>query len=173
MFLRLCTTYTRQSNAVNLATNYFQQRLQADRAEGTSAAQAGQSDPRPRLSAERRGEEDALHHGAGQGTPALARRVGRLGRRGHAHAADSAGRALFGMGVGAAVAVASAGVAGTLLVKQFQSQQPPPLPVQESISGNPKFNFNLIPEPMKNRCIRSCAGLSGWRDHLRAAGSRV
>jgi outer membrane protein assembly factor BamB len=149
VFLRLCTTYTRQSDAVNLATNYFQQRLQADRQKGRQRRRLVNLilDPAYPLDEEEKKtlfimapgksralwlEELAVSVGAATLTQQLSR------------------RALFGMGVGAALTVASAGVAGTLLVKQFQSQQPPPLPLQESISGNPKFNFNLIPEPMKN-----------------------
>src|SRR5690242_19595449 len=34
VFLRICTSHTRQSNAVNIATNYFQHLLQRDRHRG-------------------------------------------------------------------------------------------------------------------------------------------
>jgi outer membrane protein assembly factor BamB len=59
-------------------------------------------------------------------------------------------RALIGMGVGAALTVASASVAGTLLVRQFQRQQPPPLPKQESISGNPRYNYAFLDDDPKS-----------------------
>ena len=142
VFLRLCTTYTRQSDAVNLATNYFQQQLQAERRKGHQRRRLVNLilDPAYPLDEEEKKtlfimapgksralwlEELAVSVGAATLTQQLSR------------------RALFGMGVGAALTVASAGVAGTLLVKQFQSQQPPPLPLQAKISGNPRFSFRL------------------------------
>ncbi len=148
VFLRVCTTYTRQSNAVKLATDFFQRVLEKDR-RGPSQRRRLVNlilDPAYLLDDEEKKtlyimapgksrplwlEELAISVGAATLTQQISR------------------RALFGMGAGAAVAVASAGVAGTLLAKQFRSQQPPALPLQQSISGNPKFNFNLIPEPMK------------------------
>jgi len=150
VFLRVCTTHTRQSNAVKLATDHFQLQLQRDRSKGGRQRRRLVNlilDPAYLLDDEEKKtlyimapgksrplwlEELAISVGAATLTQQISR------------------RALFGMGAGAAVAVASAGVAGTLLVKQRQSQQPLPLPLQQSISGNPKFNFNLIPEPMKN-----------------------
>jgi outer membrane protein assembly factor BamB len=149
VFLRVCTIHTRQSNAVKLATDFFQQALNKDRRGPNQRRRLVNLilDPAYLLDDEEKKtlyimapgksrplwlEELSVSVGAATLTQQLSR------------------RALFGMGAGAAVAVASAGVAGTLLVKQFRSQQPPPLPVQQSISGNPRFNFNLIPEPMKN-----------------------
>ena len=146
---RLCTTYSRQSDAATLATNYCLQRIQADRRKGRQRRRLVNLilDPAYPLSDEEKKtlfimapgkaralwlEELAVSVGAATLTQQLSR------------------RALLGMGVGAAVAVASAGVAGTLLVKQFQSQQPPPLPLQESISGNPKFNFSFFEQPLKD-----------------------
>lgn len=148
VFLRVCTTHTRQSNAVKLATDFFQQALEKDRRGPNQRRRLVNLilDPAYLLDDEEKKtlyimapgksrplwlEELAVSVGAATLTQQLSR------------------RALFGMGAGAAVAVASAGVAGTLLVKQFRSQQPPALPLQQSISGNPRFNFNLIPEPMK------------------------
>jgi outer membrane protein assembly factor BamB len=152
VFLRLCTTHTWQSDAVNLATSYFQQLLQGEREKRRQrrrlvnlildAAYPLSDEEKKTLFIMAPGksrplwlEELAVSVGAATLTQQLSR------------------RALFGMGAGAVVAVASAGVAGTLLVRQFQQQQPPPLPFQESISGNPKFNFNLISEPMKNNAF--------------------
>ncbi|HEY7342830.1 MAG TPA: hypothetical protein VH591_18285, partial [Ktedonobacterales bacterium] len=149
VFLRVCTAHTRQSNAVKLATDFFQQALERDRRRPRQRRRLVNLilDPAYPLDDEERKtlyimapgkaralwlEELAVSVGAATLTQQLSR------------------RAFFGMGVGAAVAVASAGVAGTLLVKQFRSQQPPPLPVQQSISGNPRFDFNLIPEPLKD-----------------------
>lgn len=149
VFLRVCTTHTRQSNAVKLATDFFQQALEKDRKGPNQrrrlvnlildSAYLLDDEEKKTLYIMAPGksrplwlEELAVSVGAATLTQQISR------------------RALFGMGAGAAVAVASAGVAGTLLVKQFRSQQPPALPLQQSISGNPKFNFNLIPEPMKN-----------------------
>ncbi|HEU4783647.1 MAG TPA: PQQ-binding-like beta-propeller repeat protein [Ktedonobacterales bacterium] len=148
VFLRVCTSHTRQSNAVKLATDFFQQALAKDRRGPNQRRRLVNLilDPAYLLDDEEKKtlyitapgksrplwlEELSVSVGAATLTQQISR------------------RALFGMGAGAAVAVASAGVAGTLLVQQFRSQQPPPLPVQQSISGNPKFNFNLIPEPMK------------------------
>jgi outer membrane protein assembly factor BamB len=152
VFLRLCTTHTHLSDAANLATSYFQQLLQADRRRGRQRRRLVNLilDPAYPLSDE---EKRTLYIMApGKSRPLWLEEL--------AVSVDAATltqqlsrRALFGMGAGAAVAVASAGVAGTLLVKQFQSQQPPTLPLQQSISGNPKFNFNLIPEPMKNNAF--------------------
>ena len=143
VFLRVCTTHTRQSNAVKLATDYFQQLLQQDRSKGGRQRRRLVNlilDPAYPLDVEEKKtlyimapgkaralwlEELAVSVGAATLTQQLSR------------------RALFGMGAGAAVAVASAGVAGTMLLKQFQSQQEPPLPVQAKISGNPRFSFRL------------------------------
>lgn len=153
VFLRLCTSHTRQSDAVNLATDSFQQLLKQDRRKGQPQRRKLVNlvlDPAYLLSEEEKQtlyimapgkarplwlEELAVSVGAATLTQQLSR------------------RALFGMGAGAAVAVASAGVAGTVLVRQFRAQQPQPLPVQESISGNPKFNFNLIQQPMKENAF--------------------
>ena len=136
VFLRVCTAHTPQSNTVHLATSYFQQILQRNREKLRLVNLI--LDPAYPLSEEDKKtlfiatpgksrplwlEELAVSVGAATLTQQLSR------------------RALFGMGVGAALTVASAGVAGTLLVRQYQSQQPPPLQKQESISGNPRFNY--------------------------------
>lgn len=153
VFLRLCTTHTRQSDAVNLATDSFQQLLQQDRRKGQRQRRKLVNlilDPAYPLSEEETqtlyimapGKSRALwleELAISVGAATLTQQVSR--------------RALFGMGAGAAVAVASAGVAGTLLVQQYRSQQPPALPLQQSISGNPRFNFNLISEPMKDNAF--------------------
>lgn len=148
VFLRVCTAHTRQSNAVKLATDAFQRLLEKDRRGPRQRRRLVNLilDPAYLLDEEEKKtlyimapgksrplwlEELAVSLGAATLTQQLSR------------------RALFGMGAGAAVAVASAGVAGTLLVKQFQLQQPPPLPLQESISGNPRFNFSFFQEPTK------------------------
>lgn len=144
VFLRVCTAHTPQSNAVSLATSYFQQLLQRNR--GKLRLVNLILDPAYPLSEEEKKtlyifapgksrplwlEELAVSVGAATLTQQLSR------------------RALFGMGVGAVLTVASASVAGTLLVRQFQGQQPPPLPLQESISGNPRFNFSFFQEDPK------------------------
>jgi outer membrane protein assembly factor BamB len=138
VFLRVCTAHTPQSNAVYLATSYFQQILQRNR--GKRRLVNLILDPAYPLSEEEKKtlfiatpgksrplwlEELAVSVGAATLTQQLSR------------------RALFGMGAGAVLTVASASVAGTLLVRQFQSQQPPALGVQESISGNPHFNYSF------------------------------
>jgi len=145
VFLRVCTTHTRQSNAVKLATDFFQQVLDKDRRGPRQGRRLVNLilDPAYLLDDE---EKKTLYIMApGKSRPLwleeLAVSVGvatltqQLSRR-----------ALFGMGAGAAVAVASAGVAGTLLVRQYQSQQQQQqqlLPVQGKLSGNPRFTFNL------------------------------
>ena len=147
VFLRLCTTLMRRSDAVNLATGFFQQLLQRDNARRQRRRLVNLIlDPAYPLSDEEKQilyimapgksralwlEELAISVGAATLTQQISR------------------RAVLGMGVGAAVAVASSGVAGTLLVRQFRQQQPPPLPLQESISGNPRFNFVFFQEPTK------------------------
>ena len=138
VFLRVCTAHTPQSNTVYLATSHFQRILQQNR--GKRRLVNLILDPAYPLSEEEKKtlyiatpgksrplwlEELAVSVGAATLTQQLSR------------------RALFGMGVGAVLTVASAGVGGTLLVQHFQSQQPPPLPVQESISGNPRFNYSF------------------------------
>lgn len=150
VFLRLCTSHTRQSDAVNLATDSFQQLLQQDRWKGQRQRRKLANlilDPAYLLSEEETQtlyimasgkaralwlEELAVSVGAATLTQQLSR------------------RALFGMGAGAAVAVASAGVAGTMLVRQFRAQQEPSLPVRASISGNPKFTFQLSDKSAKS-----------------------
>lgn len=145
VFLRVCTAHTPQSNTVHLATSYFQQILQRNREklrlvnlildpayplseeEKKTLFIATQGKSRPLWL-----EELAVSVGAATLTQQLSR------------------RALFGMGVGAALTVASASVAGTLLVRQYQSQQPPPLPKQESISGNPRFNYAFLDDDPKS-----------------------
>jgi outer membrane protein assembly factor BamB len=139
VFLRVCTAHTPQSNTVYLATSYFQQILQRHR--GKRRLVNLILDPAYPLSEEEKKtlfiatpgksrplwlEELAVSVGAATLTQQLSR------------------RALFGMGVGAVLTVASASIASTLLVQQFQRQQPPPLPVQESISGNPRFNYSFF-----------------------------
>ena len=145
VFLRVCTAHTPQSNTVHLATSYFQQILQQNRDQRRLVNLI--LDPAYPLSEEEKKtlfiatqgkarplwlEELAVSVGAATLTQQLSR------------------RALFGMGVGAALTVASAGVAGTLLVRQYQSQQPPPLPKQESISGNPRFNYAFLDDDPKS-----------------------
>jgi outer membrane protein assembly factor BamB len=143
VFLRICTTHTRQSNAVKLATDFFQQLLEKSQRRGPRQRRRLVNlilDPAYPLDDEEKKtlyimapgksrplwlEELAVSVGAATLTQQLSR------------------RALFGMGAGAAVAVASAGVAGTVLVQQFQRKQPPPLPFQGAISGNPRFSFRL------------------------------
>ena len=156
VFLRVCTTYTRQSNAVKLATDFFQTLLEKDPLGATAAPQAGQPHPRSRLSARRRGEEDALHHGARQVARALAGGAGRLGRRGHADPATQSTSALR-HGRGAAVAVASAGVAGTLLVRQFQSQQPPRCRCRRVSQATPG-STSASSRADRKTCVRSVRG---------------
>lgn len=138
VFLRVCTAHTPQSNTVYLATSYFQRILQKNR--GKRRLVNLLLDPAYPLTEEEKKtlfiatpgksrplwlEELAVSVGAATLTQQLSR------------------RALFGMGVGAVLTVASAGVGGTLLVQHYQRQQPPPLPVQESISGNPRFNYSF------------------------------
>lgn len=147
VFLRLCATHTRQSDAVNLATRFFQQALQQDRARRQGRRLVNLIlDPAYPLSDEEKqilyimapGKSRALwleELAIAVGAATLTQQISR--------------RAVLGMGVGAAVAVASSGVASTLLVRQFQQQQPPPLPVQESISGNPRLNFSFFQQPPK------------------------
>jgi outer membrane protein assembly factor BamB len=145
VFLRVCTAHTPQSNTVYLATSHFQQMLQRKR--GKRRLVNLILDPAYPLSEEEKKtlfiaapgksrplwlEELAVSVGAATLTQQLSR------------------RALFGMGVGAVLTVASASAAGTLLVRQFQRQQPPPLPVQESISGNPRFNYTFFQEDPKS-----------------------
>jgi outer membrane protein assembly factor BamB len=145
VFLRVCTAFTPRSNTVHLATSYFQQVLQQHRDQRRLVNLI--LDPAYPLSEEDKKtlfiatpgksrplwlEELAVSVGAATLTQQLSR------------------RALLGMGVGAALTVASAGVAGTLLVRQYQSQQPSPLPVQESLSGNPRFNFAFFIDDPKS-----------------------
>jgi outer membrane protein assembly factor BamB len=145
VFLRVCTAHTPQSNTVYLATSYFQQMLQRNR--GKRRLVNLLLDPAYPLSEEEKKtlfittpgksrplwlEELAVSVGAATLTQQLSR------------------RALFGMGVGAGLTVASASAAGTLLVRQFHRQQPAPLPVQESISGNPRFTYSFFQEDPKS-----------------------
>src|SRR5215469_5107561 len=145
VFLRVCTAYTPRSHTVHLATSYFQQILQQNR--GKRRLVNLILDPAYPLSAEEKKtlfiatpgksrplwlEELAVSVGAATLTQQLSR------------------RALFGMGVGAVVTVASAGVGGTLLVQHLQRQQPPPLPNQESISGNPRLDFSFFQDDPKS-----------------------
>jgi outer membrane protein assembly factor BamB len=145
VFLRVCTAHTAQSNAVRLATSYFQQILQQNREKLRlvnlilDPAYPLSEDEKKTLFIATQGkarpvwlEELAVSVGAATLTQQLSR------------------RALVGMGVGAALTVASASVAGTLLVRQYQSQQPPPLPKQESISGNPRFNYAFFDDDPKS-----------------------
>ncbi|HEX6540505.1 MAG TPA: PQQ-binding-like beta-propeller repeat protein [Ktedonobacterales bacterium] len=144
VFLRLCTTHTRQSDAVNLATASFQQLLQQEHGKGRrlvnlifDQAYPLDDDEKKRLyimapgKARARWLEDlAVSVGAATLTQQLSR------------------RALLGMGVGAALTLASGGVAGTLLVRQARApQQEPLLPVRAKISGNPRFSFALSDKP--------------------------
>src|SRR5215469_5757687 len=139
VFLRVCTAHTPRSSTVYLATSYFQRILQRNR--GKRRLVNLILDPAYPLSEEERKtlfiatpgksrplwlEELAVSVGAATLTQQLSR------------------RALVGMGVGAVLTVASASVGGTLLVRQFQRQQPPLLPEQESISGNPRLNFSFF-----------------------------
>lgn len=143
VFLRLCTAHTRQSSAVNLATNYFLRLLQEDRQKGARQRRKLVNlilDPSYPLDGEEKktlfittaGKSRALwleELAAPVGVATLAQRVSR--------------RALLGMGVGAVVTLASVGVAGKLL---YQQHQPPPeaaLPNQAKLSGNPRFLFDL------------------------------
>jgi len=145
VFLRVCTAHTPQSHTVHLATSYFQRILQQNR--GKRRLVNLILDPAYPLSAEEKKtlfiatpgksrplwlEELAVSVGAATLTQQLSR------------------RALFGMGVGAVVTVASAGVGGTLLVQHLQRQQPPPLPNQESISGNPRLDFSFFQDDPKS-----------------------
>jgi outer membrane protein assembly factor BamB len=144
VFLRVCTAHTPHSNTVYLATSYFQQILQRNR--GKRRLVNLILDPAYPLSEEEKKtlfiaapgksrplwlEELAVSVGAATLTQQLSR------------------RALFGMGAGAVLTVASASAAGTLLVRQYQNQQPPPLGVQESISGNPRFNYSFYQQDPK------------------------
>lgn len=142
VFLRLCTTHTWQSDAVKLATDYFQQLLQADRTKGRQRRRLVNliRDPAYPLTDEEKRTLFIMAPGKSRplwleelavsvGAATLAQQLSR--------------RALFGMGAGAVLAVASSGVAGTLLFRQLQHQQAPPLPLQESISGNPKLVFRF------------------------------
>src|SRR5215467_6447758 len=144
VFLRVCTAHTPQSNTVYLATSYFQHILQQKRGKRRlvnlilDPAYPVSEDEKKTLFISAPGksrplwlEELAVSVGAATLTQQLSR------------------RALFGMGVGAVLTVGSASVGGTLLVQQFQRQQPPPLPVQESISGNPRFNYSFLPADPK------------------------
>ena len=145
VFLRVCTAHTPQSYTVYLATSYFQHILQQKR--GKRRLVNLILDPAYPVSEEEKKtlfiatpgksrqlwlEELAVSVGAATLTQQLSR------------------RALFGMGVGAVLTVASAGVGGTLLVRQLQRQQPSPLPVQESISGNPRFNYSFYQDDPKS-----------------------
>jgi outer membrane protein assembly factor BamB len=145
VFLRVCTANTPRSYTMHLATSYFQQILQQNR--GKRRLVNLILDPAYPVSAEEKKtlfiatpgksrpvwlEELAVSVGAATLTQQLSR------------------RALFGMSVGAVLTVASASVGGTLLVRRFQSQQPPPLPVQESISGNPRFNYSFFQNDPKS-----------------------
>ena len=142
VFLRVCTTHTRQSNAVKLATDFFQQALEKDRTGPNRRRRLVNLilDPAYLLDDEEKKtlyimapgksrplwlEELAVSIGVATLTQQLSR------------------RALFGIGAGAAVAVASAGVAGTMLVRQRQPQPQQLLPVRGKISGNPRFTFSL------------------------------
>jgi outer membrane protein assembly factor BamB len=145
VFLRLCTAHIPQSNTAHLATSYFQHLLQQNRDKRRlvnlilDPAYPLSEDDKKTLFIATQGksrqlwlEELAVSVGAATLTQQISR------------------RALFGMGVGAALTVASASVAGTLLVRQYQSQQPSPLGVQESISGNPRFNYAFLGEDPKS-----------------------
>ena len=143
VFLRLCTVHTRQSSAVHLATGYFQQLLEQDRSKGRRQRRRLVNlilDPAYPLDDE---ERKTLYIMApGKSRPLwleeLAVSVGAATIK-----QQISRRALFGMGVGGALTLASGGVAGTLLVQQFRLRPQPSLPLQESISGNPKFNFRF------------------------------
>jgi outer membrane protein assembly factor BamB len=152
VFVRICTAHTPQSNTVYLATSYFQRILQKNR--GKRRLVNLILDPAYPLSEEEKKtlfiatpgksrplwlEELAVSVGAATLTQQLSR------------------RALFGMGVGAVLTVASASVGGTLLVRQLQSQQPPPLPLQESISGNPRFNYSFYQDDPKSATVQEAA----------------
>jgi outer membrane protein assembly factor BamB len=140
VFLRLCTTNTRGSGAVNLATQSFLQLLRADRQRGRRQRRRLVNlilDPSYPLDDEERktlyitteGKARALwleELAAPVGVATLAQQVSR--------------RAVLGMGVGATLTLASAGAAGVLL---YQQRQPPPLPVRFKISGNPRYVFQL------------------------------
>lgn len=144
VFLRVCTARTPQSNTVYLATSYFQQLLQRNR--GKLRLVNLILDPAYPLSDEEK--KTLFINTLGKSRPLwleeLAVSVGAATLK-----QQLSRRALLGMGVGAALTVASASVAGALLVRQFQSQLPPPLPLQESISGNPRFNYKFYQDDPK------------------------
>ena len=152
VFLRVCTAHTPLSNTVYLATSYFEKILQRNR--GKRRLVNLILDPAYPVSEE---EKKTLFIATpGKSRPLwleeLAVSVGAA-----TVAQQLSRRALFGMGVGAVLTVASASVAGTLLVQQFQRQQPPPLPLQESISGNPRFNYSFYQDDPKSPSLDDAA----------------
>ncbi|HEV8192773.1 MAG TPA: hypothetical protein VGP82_15015, partial [Ktedonobacterales bacterium] len=112
VFLRVCTAHTPQSNTVYLATSYFQQILQRNR--GKRRLVNLILDPAYPLSEE---EKKTLFIATpGKSRPLwleeLAVSVGAATLK-----QQLSRRALFGMGVGAVLTIASASAAGTLLVR--------------------------------------------------------
>lgn len=145
VFLRVCTIRTRQSNAVHLATGYFQQLLQQDRGKGRQRRRLVNLILDPAYPLDDEEKKTLFITTMGKSRPLwleeLAVSVGAATIK-----QQISRRALFGMGVGGALTLASAGVVGTLLVQQYRLRPEPPLPEQESISGNPRFNFDLVPQ---------------------------
>ncbi len=143
VFLRLCTTNTKRSSVVTLATSDFLQPLKADRRRGRRQRRKLVNlilDPAYPLDDEERKTLYILTEGKARalwleelatpvGVATLTQRVSR--------------RALLGMGVGATLTLVSAGVAGALLYQQLQE----PLPVSYKISGNPRVIFRLSDSP--------------------------
>lgn len=148
VFLRVCTTNTRRSSAVNLATGHFQQLLQQDRGRGRQRRRLVNLILDPAYPLDDEEKKTLFITTVGKSRPLwleeLAVSVGAATIK-----QQISRRALFGMGVGGALTLASAGVAGTLLVQQFRLRQPPPLPLQESISGNPRLVFRFSDKDTK------------------------
>ncbi|HEU5347442.1 MAG TPA: PQQ-binding-like beta-propeller repeat protein [Ktedonobacterales bacterium] len=143
VFLRICTANTKQSSAVNFTTGYFQQLLQQDRAKKRQQRRLVNLilDPAYPLDDEDKKTLYIMAPGKTRarwldelavpvGVATLAQRISR--------------RAVLGMGAGAVLTLASAGVSGTLLVQERQQrQQDLALPVRAKISGNPRYSFRL------------------------------
>ncbi|MGE5334281.1 MAG: PQQ-binding-like beta-propeller repeat protein [Nitrososphaerota archaeon] len=142
VFLRVCTGNTKQSSAVNLATDYFQQLLGNDRRKRRQRRRLVNLILDPAYPIDEEDKKTLYIMAPGKSRPLwleeLAVSVGAA-----TLTQQLSRRALLGMGVGGVLTLASGGVAGRLLLKQFQQQQPPPLPLQESISGNPRLVFRF------------------------------
>ncbi|HEX6122715.1 MAG TPA: PQQ-binding-like beta-propeller repeat protein [Ktedonobacterales bacterium] len=145
VFLRVCTANTRRSSAVNLATGYFQQLLAQERGKGRQRRRLVNLILDPAYLLDEEEKKTLFITTMGKSRPLwleeLAVSVGAATIK-----QQISRRALLGMGVGGALTLASAGVAGTLLVQQFRLRPAPELPVQESISGNPRLNFSFSSE---------------------------